>query len=138
MSSLQVISSNISSSHPYLSPKTLLLFGSSLALTSAFYFNTKGGSSFPSSYGASSQSSSASSFQSSFGSNFPQQSGPVQAAIETHRTVEVRPVNIPSEPVQPQVIEVGSEDLPVTVHFKSQSSRVLIQQTHIPGIKGSS
>lgn len=59
--------------------------------------------------------------------------GPVQAAIETHRTVEVRPVNIPSEPAQPQVIEVGSEDLPVTVHFKSQSSRVFVQQTHIPG-----
>jgi hypothetical protein len=59
---------------------------------------------------------------------------PVQAAVETHRTVEVRPVQIPSEPAQPQIIEVPSEDLPVTVHFKSQSSRVFVQQTHIPGI----
>jgi hypothetical protein len=59
---------------------------------------------------------------------------PVQAAVETHRTVEVRPVQIPSEPAQPQIIEVPSDDLPVTVHFKSQSSRVFVQQTHIPGI----
>jgi hypothetical protein len=46
----------------------------------------------------------------------------------------VRPVQIPSEPAQPQIIEVPSDDLPVTVHFKSQSSRVFVQQTHIPGI----
>ncbi|XP_054159771.1 uncharacterized protein LOC128957983 [Oppia nitens] len=62
--------------------------------------------------------------------------GPIEAAIETHRTVEIRPVQIPSEPAQPQVIEVPSEDLPVTVHFKSQSSRVFVQQTHIPGVPG--
>jgi len=62
-------------------------------------------------------------------------SGPITAAVETHRTVEVRPVQIPQEPAQPQVIEVPSEDLPVTVHFKSQSSRIHVQQTHIPGIQ---
>ena len=60
--------------------------------------------------------------------------GPVTAAVETHRTVEVKPVQMPNEPHEPQVIEVPSDDMPVVVHFKSQSSRVLVQQTHTPGI----
>lgn len=60
--------------------------------------------------------------------------GPVTAAIESHRTVEVKPVQSTSEPHEPQVIEVPSDDMPVTVHFKSQSSRVLVQQTHTPGL----
>ena len=60
--------------------------------------------------------------------------GPITAAIESQRSVEVRPVqSMPREPLEPQVIEVPSDDMPVTVHFKSQSSRVLIQQTHTPG-----
>lgn len=59
--------------------------------------------------------------------------GPITAAVETHRSVEVKPVQMVSEPHQPQVIEVPSDDMPVTVHFKSQSSRVLVQQTHTPG-----
>ena len=59
--------------------------------------------------------------------------GPVTAAVETHRTVEVKPVQTTNEPHEPQVIEVPSDDTPVVVHFKSQSSRVLVQQTHTPG-----
>ena len=59
--------------------------------------------------------------------------GPVTAALESHRTVEVKPVQTMNEPYEPQVIEVPSEDTPVMVHFKSQSSRVLVQQTHTPG-----
>ena len=64
------------------------------------------------------------------GSNY----GPITAAVQTKRTVEVRPVASHSEPIQPQIIEVPAEELPVHVHFKSVSSRVLVQQTHIPGI----
>lgn len=60
--------------------------------------------------------------------------GPVTTAIESTRTVEVKPVQVMGEPHEPQVVEVPSEDMPVTVHFKSQSSRVLVQQTHTPGI----
>nr|XP_027204225.1 putative uncharacterized protein DDB_G0277255 [Dermatophagoides pteronyssinus] len=58
--------------------------------------------------------------------------GPVTTAIESTRTVEVKPVQVMGEPHEPQVVEVPSEDMPVTVHFKSQSSRVLVQQTHTP------
>ena len=60
--------------------------------------------------------------------------GPITAAVETHRSVEVKPVQMSNEPHEPQVIEVPSEDMPVVVHFKSQSSRVLVQQTHTPGL----
>lgn len=59
--------------------------------------------------------------------------GPVTTAIESSRTVEVKPIQVMSEQHEPQVVEVPSEDMPVTVHFKSQSSRVLVQQTHTPG-----
>lgn len=59
--------------------------------------------------------------------------GPVTVGVESHRSVEVKPVQIMSEAHEPQVIEVPSDDMPVTVHFKSQSSRVLVQQTHTPG-----
>ncbi|OTF80404.1 DFP2-like protein [Euroglyphus maynei] len=58
--------------------------------------------------------------------------GPITTAIESTRTVEVKPVQVMGEPHEPQVVEVPSEDMPVTVHFKSQSSRVLVQQTHTP------
>ncbi|KAJ6220846.1 hypothetical protein RDWZM_006658 [Blomia tropicalis] len=43
---------------------------------------------------------------------------------------------MPNEPHEPQVIEVPSDDMPVVVHFKSQSSRVLVQQTHTPAVIG--
>ncbi|KAF7493388.1 hypothetical protein SSS_03326 [Sarcoptes scabiei] len=70
---------------------------------------------------------------SNFGStNVGGSQGPVTTAIESTRTVEVKPVQTMSEPHEPQVVEVPSEDMPVTVHFKSQSSRVLVQQTHTP------
>ena len=63
-------------------------------------------------------------------------SGPVTAAVETHRSVEVKPVQMDKneQPYSPQIIDVFSQDTPVVIHFKSQSSRVLIQQTHTPGM----
>jgi hypothetical protein len=65
----------------------------------------------------------------------PQQSyGPVDAAIQTRRTVEVRPVALQSDYAQPQIIEVQPDQLPVQVHFRTASSRVNVQQSHQPGL----
>lgn len=62
--------------------------------------------------------------------------GPYTAAVETSRTVEVKPVQSTNEQYEPHVVEVPGDDSPVIVHFKSQSSRVLIQQTHTPAVIG--
>ncbi len=61
-------------------------------------------------------------------------SGPISAAIETKRNVEIVPVYAPQEPIVPQVIEVSANELPVTILFKSQSSRVFVEQLHTPGM----
>lgn len=62
--------------------------------------------------------------------------GPYTAAVETSRTVEVKPVQSTNEQYEPHVVEVPGDDSPVIVHFKSQSSRVLVQQTHTPAQVG--
>lgn len=66
------------------------------------------------------------------GSGSGSSKGPYTAAVETSRTVEVKPVQSSNEQYEPHVVEVPGDDSPVIVHFKSQSSRVLIQQTHTP------
>ena len=73
---------------------------------------------------------------SSYGSSYsaPQQSyGPIEAAIQSRRTVELREVAYPDDYVQPQVIEVGAGQLPVQIHFKSASSPLTVKQSHTPG-----
>jgi len=55
------------------------------------------------------------------------------AAIQTRRTYEVRPVALQNDYAQPQIIEVQPEQLPVQVHFRTASSRVNVQQSHQPG-----
>lgn len=61
-----------------------------------------------------------------------QSAGPVSAAIQTKRTVEVKPVNIPHEPVEPHVVDVEATYQPVHVIFRSSSSPVMVQQIHTP------
>jgi len=56
------------------------------------------------------------------------------AAIQTRRTVEVRPVAYQQDFAQPQIIEVAPEELPVQVHFRTASSRVNVHQSHTPGL----
>jgi hypothetical protein len=62
--------------------------------------------------------------------------GPIQAAVFSSHSIEVIPVNILQQPIQPQVIYIDSGELPVLLNFNSRSSRVLVQQTHIPGAPG--
>lgn len=62
--------------------------------------------------------------------------GPVIAAIITQRTAEVVDVPTPPDVIQPQVLIVEPNLLPVTIEFRSQSSPVNINQVHIPGPPG--
>jgi hypothetical protein len=64
----------------------------------------------------------------------PQSYGPHDAAIQTRRTVELRPVALQQDYAQPQIIEVQPDQLPVQVHFRTASSRVNVQQSHQPGL----
>ncbi|KAF7495989.1 hypothetical protein SSS_09611 [Sarcoptes scabiei] len=54
----------------------------------------------------------------------------IQAAVQTKHTVEMKPVEIPFEDIEPQVIEVEGGALPLEIHFKSSSSRIRVHQTH--------
>ncbi|CAG2179156.1 unnamed protein product, partial [Oppiella nova] len=56
------------------------------------------------------------------------------AAIQTRRTVELRPLATDQNDYsQPQIIEVNPDHVPVQVHFRTGSSRVNVQQSHTPG-----
>ncbi|XP_054166153.1 uncharacterized protein LOC128963664 [Oppia nitens] len=61
-----------------------------------------------------------------------QYTGPIEAAVQTRRTVELRQVAIPSSYAQPQVIDVNSDNMPVQINFRSSSSRIQVHQTHTP------
>lgn len=61
-----------------------------------------------------------------------QSNGPVSAAIQTRRSVEVRPVKTAQEAVEPHVVDVEATYQPVHVVFRSASSPVMVQQIHTP------
>ncbi|KAH7644299.1 dfp2-like protein [Dermatophagoides farinae] len=63
-----------------------------------------------------------------------QQSGPAQvsAAVQTKRTVEVKPILFQSDPVEPHIVDVEASIQPVQVVFRSSSSPVMVQQIHTP------
>ncbi|XP_054166942.1 KH domain-containing protein 3-like [Oppia nitens] len=61
-----------------------------------------------------------------------QYTGPVEAAVHTRRTVELRQVPVQQDYIQPQIIEVNSDNMPVQINFRSSSSPVQVQQTHTP------
>jgi len=62
--------------------------------------------------------------------------GPVEAAVHSRRTVEFRNVATQRAYVQPQVIDVNSDNMPVQINFRSSSSPVHVQQVHTPGVVG--
>lgn len=65
------------------------------------------------------------------GNNFASNAGPVQvqAAIQTRHQVQYLDVPIVSD-INPTTIEVGASPLPVTILFRSSSSRLNVQQVH--------
>ncbi|KPM07526.1 DFP2-like protein 26 [Sarcoptes scabiei] len=56
----------------------------------------------------------------------------VSAAIQTKRTVEVKPIVLQSDPIEPHVVDVEASFQPVQVVFRSSSSPVMVQQIHTP------
>ncbi|KAI2808735.1 hypothetical protein RDWZM_005940 [Blomia tropicalis] len=54
----------------------------------------------------------------------------IQAAVQTKHTFETKPVDIPFEDLEPQIIEVEGGALPLEIHFKSASSRIRVHQSH--------
>lgn len=76
-------------------------------------------------FGMSDFAQSGPSYQSAGGASVP-------AAIQTKRTVEVKPVSIPQEPVEPHIVDVEATYQPVHVIFRSSSSPVMVQQIHTP------
>jgi len=61
---------------------------------------------------------------------------PIPAAITSTRTVELRPVVLPQDPILPQIVEVAPLELPIQIIYNSRSSPVFVQQNHIPGVPG--
>ena len=69
----------------------------------------------------------------SYGAPVQANYGPIEAAIHTRRTVEIRPVLVEAAYAQPQVIEVNPnyQDA-VQFNFRSAASKLNIQQSHAP------
>ena len=59
--------------------------------------------------------------------------GPVNAAIQSTRTVEYIPLAVAREAAAPQVIEVEPFEQPVQLIFRSSTSPVLVEQVHHQG-----
>ena len=57
---------------------------------------------------------------------------PIEAAVQTRRTYEVRPVLVDELQAQPQVIEISPNVESVVIHFRTSSSRLNVQQSHVP------
>ena len=59
--------------------------------------------------------------------------GIIPAAIQTRHTVDVRQVDLPQEPIQPQTVLVDAGVIPLTILFRSASSSLNVLQQHIGG-----
>jgi len=60
----------------------------------------------------------------------PQVYGPIEAAVHTRRTFEVRPVLLEQDLAVPQVLEVSPNYEAVQIHFRTASSRLNAIQSH--------
>lgn len=56
--------------------------------------------------------------------------GIISAAVFSKHSFEERPVDIPFEEMEPQIIEVEGNQPSIEIHFKSSSSRIKVKQTH--------
>lgn len=57
-------------------------------------------------------------------------SGPVSAAVQSIRSVEVKNVQNSYENNEPQVIDIPPSALPIVINFRTSSSQIQIHQTH--------
>ena len=58
----------------------------------------------------------------------------IPAAVKSIWRLEVKPVQLPQEQIQPQTIEIPPIELPVKILYNSKSSGVFVQQIHTPGM----
>lgn len=71
------------------------------------------------------------------GPSYHQSGGsPVAAAVQTKRTVEVKPVRIPEDHAEPHVVDVEASVQPVHVIFRSSSNPIMVNQIHKPAEQG--
>jgi len=63
----------------------------------------------------------------------PQVHGPIEAAVHTRRTFEVRPVLLQQDLAQPQILDVSPNYEAVQIHFRTASSRLNAIQSHESG-----
>lgn len=56
--------------------------------------------------------------------------GPLNAAIQSVRSVEVKDVQNMYENAEPQVIDIPPSGLPIIINFRTSSSQIQIHQTH--------
>lgn len=54
----------------------------------------------------------------------------IHAAVQTKHTIKYVDVHVPRPYVEPQVIEIDANPLPIIMHFKSASSRIRFSQSH--------
>ena len=59
--------------------------------------------------------------------------GPITAAVQSERSVQVVDVPSTGSPASPQSIVIGPSVNPLDFEFQSQSSPISVRQTHIPG-----
>jgi len=60
--------------------------------------------------------------------------GSIQAAVNTMYNLEVRKIATKSEPIPTQKVEIESNNIPLLIHFKSQSSKLKVIQSHKGGV----
>lgn len=71
------------------------------------------------------------------GPSYHQSGGsPVSAAVQTKRTVEVKPVRVPEDHAEPHVVDVEASVQPVHVIFRSASNPIMVNQIHKPAEQG--
>jgi len=56
--------------------------------------------------------------------------GAISAAVNTAYNLNVRNVETQHKTIKPQKIDIESNNIPLVLHFKSQSSRLKIMQSH--------
>lgn len=58
----------------------------------------------------------------------------IQAAINTMYNLEVRKISTKNQPIPVQTVNIESNQIPLIIHFKSQSSKLKVMQSHQGGV----
>lgn len=67
--------------------------------------------------------------------NYGTSSGSPAANIQAQRTVEIKPITSSHDTPHEQIIDVPPDETPFTIHFRTHSNRIVVQQSRTPGLK---